>query len=334
MDMRALRSARIGVLVVLLAAVGVSTAGSAAAAPKAFELCAVPSFTAPLPTTSPTVTVPVWGFGVPSTPGDCGTATTSVPGPVLTVDQGDVVTLTINNRLPAGHPISIDIPGIPFDPGPTEAASGASVTRIFTAADPGTYLYSSGGDAGRQQAMGLYGMLIVRPTTANQAYGSAASAFDVEATMVLSVLDPGFNANPDAADLVNYRATWWLINGRAYPDTAPTPAVAGQRVLLRYANAGFDNTSMALLGGRQRVLARDGRLLTTVLDAAADTIPAGATEDALFTVPSGNAPTANGFVVYNRQLHVTNGPQTGPGPTPASGGGMMTFICPSCSNEQ
>jgi len=331
MDMRVLASARIGAFVVLLAAAGMASAGSAAAAAVSIELCAVTGTTTPVTGADP---VPIWGFGQPTTPGDCGTATAALPGPLLTVDQGDVVTLTINNRLPAGHPISIDIPGIPFDPGPTEAASGASVTRIFTAADPGTYLYSSGGDAGRQQAMGLYGMLIVRPTTANQAYGSAASAFDVEATMVLSVLDPGFNANPDAADLVNYRATWWLINGRAYPDTAPTPAVAGQRVLLRYANAGFDNTSMALLGGHQRVLARDGRLLTTVLDAAADTIPAGATEDALFTVPSGNAPTANGFVVYNRQLHVTNGPQTGPGPTPASGGGMMTFICPSCSNEQ
>jgi FtsP/CotA-like multicopper oxidase with cupredoxin domain len=327
MDMRALASARIGVLTVALVAAGVITAGSAAAAPVTIELCAVPGATAPLPTTSPGVTVPIWGFGIPSTLGDCGTATVTVPGPVLSVNEGDVVSLTINNRLPAGHPISVDIPGVAFDPGPAEAPVGGSVTRTFTAA-AGTYLYTSAADAGRQQAMGLYGLLIVRPATANQAYAPATTAFDVEAPMVLSVLDPAFNNSPETADLLTYRATWWLINGRSYPDTQPITAASGQRVLLRYANGGFDNTSMALLGGHQRVLARDAMLLTTVLDAAADTIPAGATEDTVFTVPSGPGPSSHGYAVYNRQLHVSNGAQLAAGPAPATGGGMLTFIGP------
>ena len=146
--------------------------------------------------------------------------------------------------------------------------------------------------------------------------------------MLLSVLDPAFNAAPDTFDLLTYRATWWLINGRAYPDTARIPAVAGQRVLLRYANAGYDNTTMTMLGGHQRVLARDAHLLPTVTDAAAETIPSGATEDAIFTVPAGTAPGPNGYALYNRQLHVTNGSQSGVNPFPVTGGGMMTFIGP------
>ena len=85
----------------------------------------------------------------------------------------------------------------------------------------------------------------------------------------------------------DYLATYWLINGKAYPDTAPI-SCAGRRpgVLLRYLNAGYDNTSMSLLGMHQRVLARDAHLLNNPFLAAAETIPAGATEDAIATIPS------------------------------------------------
>jgi hypothetical protein len=126
-----------------------------------------------------------------------------------------------------------------------------------------------------------------------------------------------------------YRATYWLLNGRAYPDTAPgITAAAGQRVLLRYLNAGFDNTTMRLLGMHERVVARDARLLNNPFDADAETIPAGATEDAIATVPATAPPSQHGFPLYNRQLHLTNGVQSGPDPSPATGGGMLTFIHP------
>ena len=93
--------------------------------------------------------------------------------------------------------------------------------------------------------MGLAGMLIVRPDHARaRRTTSAATAYDVEAPVVLGAVDPAFNAAPDTFDLHRYTATYWLINGKAYPDTARITAAAGQRVLLRYANAGFDNTSM------------------------------------------------------------------------------------------
>ena len=199
----------------------------------------------------------------------------------------------------------------------------------FTASAPGTYLYQSGGDSGRQEAMGLAGALIVRSSTAGQAYDTASTAYDVdEPSLVLGAVDPKFNAAPDTFDMYSYHATYWLINGKAYPDTAGITATAGQRVLLRYVNAGFDNTSMALLGMHEHVVARDAHLLNNPFDANAETIPAGATEDAIATVPAGAAPSTHGFPLYNRQLHVTNGDQTAPNPVPATGGGMLTFIHP------
>jgi len=321
----ALNNATRALIVLALAAAGLGLPSSgASAAPVSINLCAKPgTVTVPGP-----VTVPIWGFGIPATPGDCSTATASAPGPVLTVNEGDTVTISVTNALPAGHTLSFEIPGVDFNSGPTDAIAGATVTRSFTANRPGTYLYQSGGGAGRQAAMGVAGALIVRPLTANQAYDTATTAYDVEALLVLSSIDPAFNAAPDTFDIHAYRATYWLINGKAYPETAPITASAGQRVLLRYLNAGYDNTTMLLLGMHERVVARDARLLNNPLDANAETIPAGATEDAIATVPSTSAPSTHGFPLYNRQQHVTNGPQTGQSPAPATGGGMLTFIHP------
>jgi len=341
--MRAIAVTKSRILLVLaVIAAGLMYGGStASAATVSINLCAVPGTA----TLTGAVTVPIWGFGIPATPGDCTTAIAGLPGPPLDVTlsatETTTVTFNVTNALPAGHTITFEIPGITFDAGPADAAPGASVSRSFTApVSPsaagaanaaGTYLYGSGGDGGRQQAMGLYGALIVRPSTAGQAYESAATAYNVEAPLVLSAVDPAFNnaSNPMTFDMHGYRATYWLINGKAYPDTTGITAAAGQRVLLRYLNAGYDNTSMMLLGMHENVVAKDAWPLNNAYDATADTIPAGATEDAIATVPAtGGAPNGAGFPLFNRQLHLTNGDQAGLSPSPLPGGGMLTFIHP------
>jgi len=328
-------------LVLAMITAGLMAGGSAAsAASTTIDLCALPGTA----TLTGAVTVPIWGFGIPATPGDCSTATASLPGPQLDVTlsatETTTVTFNVTNALPAGHSITFEIPGITFDAGAADVGPGGTLSRSFTApASPsapgaanaaGTYLYGSGGDGGRQQAMGLYGALIVRPSTAGRAYESAATAYDVEAPLVLSAVDPAFNnaSDPNAFNMYTYRATYWLINGKAYPDTTGITAAAGQRVLLRYLNAGYDNTTMMLLGMHEHVVAKDAWPLNNAYDATADTIPAGATEDAIATVPAGGAPSGNGFPLFNRQLHLTNGDQTGHSPVPLTGGGMLTFIHP------
>jgi FtsP/CotA-like multicopper oxidase with cupredoxin domain len=323
MRVRASRRATSALTVLALVAAGLGLVGSASSAsPVSIYLCATAgTLTLPGP-----VRVPVWGFGVPMTPGNCATAAAATPGPVLRATAGDSVTVSVTNALPAGHTLVFEIPGVEINPGRTDTAAGTTMSFSFTVKRPGTYLYLSGGDAGRQQAMGLYGALIVRPPAPNQAYNAESTAYDVEALLVLSAIDPAFNAAPATFDMRRYRATYWLINGKAYPETAPITASAGQRVLLRYLNAGYDNTTMTLLGAHQRVVARDAWPLNNPFDANAETIPAGATEDAITTVPFGSAPSRHGFPLYNRQMHVTNGAQTGAGPMPATGGGMLTFI--------
>jgi FtsP/CotA-like multicopper oxidase with cupredoxin domain len=332
--MRALafkRTRALLVLVVVSAGLAL-TSSAASAAAVTINLCAVTG-TVTLP--GAPAPVPIWGFadgGTGLTP-DCTGATASLPGPQLVVNEEDVVTVNVTNNLPAGHTPSFEVPGIDFG---ADTTAGNTLTRTFTASAAGTYLYQSAGDGNRQAAMGLYGALLVRPTSApdtpipGQAYDPATTAYDVEAVLVLSAIDPAFNgtANPNDFNMYTYRATYWLINGETYPDTNPIAAAAGQRVLLRYLNAGFDNTTMQLLGMHEHVVARDARLLNNPFDANAETIPAGATEDAIATVPTGGPPSSNGFALYNRQLHLTNGDQTGTTPTPTTGGGMLTFIQP------
>jgi FtsP/CotA-like multicopper oxidase with cupredoxin domain len=314
-------------LVLAMASAGLAVTGStASAAPVAIDLCASNGQI----TMPDSTVVPVWGFVQTAACGPGLVNGGNFGGPPLSVNEGDVVTINVTNALPPGHTVRFEIPGIAFAPGATDAAVGATVSRSFTAVAPGTYQFQSAGDAGRQEGMGLYGALLVRSATANQAYDVASTGYDVEATLLLGAVDPSFNAAPDTFDLHAYRATYWLINGKAYPQTAGITATAGQRVLLRYVNGGFDNTTMLLLGMHEHVVARDARLLNNPFDANAETVPAGATEDAIATVPPTAPPSPHGFPLYNRQLHITNGNAPTPAaPNPAyTPGGMLTFIHP------
>ena len=200
-----------------------------------------------------------------------------------------VLRIVVHNSL--AEPVSLEVPGRTIEEGAVEAPAGGSADYTFDASDPGTYLYESSGDGGRQIGMGLYGALIIRSGTAGQAYDDASTAYDSEAVLVLSALDPRLNADPLGFNLLDWAPPYWLINGKAYPDTDVIHAAAsGQRVLLRYVNAGSDNTSMALLGAHERVVARDAYLEQNPFDAVSETIPAGATLDAIVTIPaSGSA---------------------------------------------
>lgn len=264
--------------------------------------------------------VSVWGFvdtmGGTCTPG----LVTSLPGPTLDgITDGDSVTINLSNALAV--PTSILIPGqggISATGGvagtfTTEAPAGGTVSYSFTA-QTGTYLYESGTDPSIQIPMGLYGALIVDSATAGRAYTGVETAYDVEAVLLLSEIDPVLNSDPAGFDLNDYHPTYWLINGKAFNATDTISAVAGQRVLLRYLNAGFLHPSMSVLGGYQRVVAKEAFELTNPFDAVAETIPAGTTADMIIDTSG----LSGSLALFNRNMRITN--------ADAFPGGMMTFI--------
>jgi len=265
----------------------------------------------------------MWGYG------QSVASEMQLPGPTLIVNQGDTVTVTLQNALPvAAGNVSIVFPGQSVSttggvPGllTQEAEHGGSVTYSFVAGQPGTYHYHSGTRPDLQVEMGLYGALIVRPNTASatcntigaqRAYDHPGACFDREYLFLLSEIDIDVHkaaqlqaAGPGPIEVGNapHHPEYWLLNGRAGPDTMAASGTAllptqpynafprmhpGERVLLRVVGAGHDMHPFHHHGNHTRVIARDGRMLVNGTGQLSGpmlfTIPSvpGQTVDAIF----------------------------------------------------
>lgn len=258
--------------------------------------------------------VPVWGYVLGDCTGAAGTAT--IPGPIIEINAGDTITVTLHNDL--SENVSLIFSGQAAPPDYVGAAPGGTAVYSFTANDPGTFMYESGINSAIQTSMGLYGAFVVNSTTAGQAYNDPVSAYDQEAVLVLSELDPNLNANPAGFDLITYHPTYWLINGKAYPDTDLITGDSGGRVLLRYLNAGGSNQTMSLIGAQQTIIAQDGYPLAYPYELTTPILPSGQTTDVIVNLPI--SADNQQLPLYNRHMNITNNGAYGPG------GGMMTFI--------
>ena len=270
------------------------------------------------------VSVPVWGYS------STGAAVTAPGGPTIAVTEGDTVTVTLHNTLGARTALFFQGQQMPLDR--TGAAAGDTATYTFTASHAGTFLYEAGpvlktGPADTdgtgtqyQSAMGLHGALVVRPGVAGQAY-DAASAYDDEAVLVLSEIDPALNTmttNRALFDMRKYVPRYSLINGKAYPATTAITSAGGHTVLLRYVNAGVNYHSMGVLGASQQVVGMDGSKLDYPRTYVAQTFGPGESADALVTVP-GAAARDTSLAVYEASQSLNN--RTAPGV-----GGMLTTV--------
>ena len=185
-----------------------------------------------------------WGYGE---------SAAQYSGPTLIVNQGDVVTVTLQNKLPVKTSITFSGQSVGTATGGDsglmtgEAAAaaldgtgGGLVTYTFTASQPGTYMYQSGTQPDLQIEMGLVGALIVRPTgfssassapganSDRKAYADAASIFDHEYLFLLSDMDDKIHnavelqvqaGMPITVDMSTRFAVYWFMNGRCGPDT-------------------------------------------------------------------------------------------------------------------
>ena len=192
------------------------------------------------------------------------------------------------------------------------------------APNAGTYQYHSGTQPDLQVEMGLYGALIVRPSTANttcttptiatgsKAFDHADACFDREYLFLLSEVDIDIHqaaeqqvggTGPIVLPAGAYHSEYWMINGRAAPDTLAEAGSAllphqpyniiprmhpGERVLLRLVGAGREMHPFHTHGNHVRVLAQDGQMRLSPGGALAGpllfTVPTlpGGTVDAIF----------------------------------------------------
>ena len=244
------------------------------------------------------------------------------PGPTMIVNQGDTVTVTLTNELPAK--VSIVFPGqanvtttggdlgtVTQEAPAAPCTTNCSVTYTFTASQPGTYLYHSGTQQDLEVEMGLIGALVVRPNAADplhQAYEHPSSAFEREYLFLLTEMDANIHRLVEfgmmaQVDFSAYHSTLWFINGRNAPDTmlgaggqAPWLAYQpynsmpqihpGERALMRLIGAGRDLHPFHHHGNNAWIIARDGRLLQSAPGAGADLAESNFT---VTVVPGGTA---------------------------------------------
>jgi hypothetical protein len=191
----------------------------------------------------------------------------------------------------------------------TEVAAGTTTTAplTWTNLQPGTYIYETATLPSLEVPMGLYGVLIVtqppvpatvgptvltsKPLVSGNAYPNttAGVAYDADATLLFSEIDPIQNAQVDTAAqastdvnkrwndptcapacypaAVNYTPTYFLINGKAFDKSLPQNsafAVGGSKasgnVLLRLLNAGSHTHIPTVVGLSMSLIAEDGNV--------------------------------------------------------------------------
>ena len=184
-----------------------------------------------------------------------------LPGPRIRVTEGDRLRINVTNHLPESTTVhwhglivpnamdgAAEITQAPIPP-------GATFTYEFTAEQRGTYFYHSHDHIDRQQALGLYGALIIDPRD------PAGYPYEYDHELVIQLQELlyrggyTFPAMPMEGGLPNY----FTINGRAYPDTETLRVRVGDEVLVRFigSNSGFIHP-MHIHGGPFRIVETDG----------------------------------------------------------------------------
>jgi FtsP/CotA-like multicopper oxidase with cupredoxin domain len=152
-------------------------------------------------------TVYSWGYGCNGAPAGFAPSPSilpgancpamQIPGPTLIVTEGQNVSVTLTNNLPAAAGnTSILFPGFEVTtsggvPGllTQEAEHGGSVTYNFSASSPGTRTYYSGTRGDLQIEMGLYGVIIVLPNKVPANCNSGLAAANLQAQAAHGELD-------------------------------------------------------------------------------------------------------------------------------------------------
>lgn len=200
-----------------------------------------------------------------------------IPGPRLRVTEGDRVRIRVTNHLPESttvHWHGLIVPNNMDGPAnitqkPIEP--GGSYVYEFTTEQAGTFFYHTHDHVDRQQALGLYGALIIDPK-AGAAEPRADHEYVVQLQEWLERQGLTYPAMPMEGAMPNY----FTINGKAYPSTDTVKMKVGETIKLRF--IGTNNNSihpMHVHGGPFTVVARDGYTLAEAARFEADTVNVG-----------------------------------------------------------
>jgi hypothetical protein len=182
--------------------------------------------------------------------------------------------------------------------------------------------------------MGLYGG-VKKNFSAGQAYNVGTSAFANEISLLFSEIDlalhdavangnyagiPASIPNPVPGEIVtstiDHQPKYFLINGEPFSFSRSVIPIGnpGQRTLIRFLNAGYEDYVPVLQGAYMSVLAEDSHLYPFPKNQYSLQLSPGRTMDAIMINPA----TAGYLPLYDRRLHLTN--------AAASPGGMLVYL--------
>lgn len=287
--------------------------------------------------------------------------------PILWADENVPVYLTLTNLGFVMRPDLIDAHtvhwhgfrnAIPYFDGVPQTGVSVPLGRDFVyyymPRDPGTYMYHCHVEEVEHIHMGMVGSIFIRPAqNGNTALypsgkyvyndGDGSTGYDREFVIVLSEVWAEMHwddAHIQLPEWTDYHADFYMINGRAYPDTlelnrpnfepglndtgdplqyqpisALVKAQPGERVLLRFVNLGYGAQTMTTDDIKMKIVGKDATLLRgrdgTNLSYETNSVhlAPGETVDAIFT-----APAEGTYPLYNRNYdNLSNGNGTGPG---------------------
>ena len=200
-----------------------------------------------------------------------------VPGPTLRFRQGDRIRINVTNRLPETttvHWHGLILPNVmdgPANVTQEPIRNGQAYRYEFTALQSGSYLYHSHDHVDRQQALGLYGALIIDPASpADEVKADHEYTIQLQEWLVRNGLT--YPAMPMDGGQPNF----FTMNGRAYPSTDTIKMKVGETLKVRFigSNSGFIHP-MHIHGGPFLVVARDGETLAPSARFEADTVNVG-----------------------------------------------------------
>jgi FtsP/CotA-like multicopper oxidase with cupredoxin domain len=213
----------------------------------------------------PNVTVDAYGFNG------------QVPGPTLRFREGDKVRIDVINKLPETttvHWHGLILPNVMDGPAriTQEPIKNGEVYRYeFTAVQSGTYFYHSHDHVDRQQALGLYGALIIDP-----AKPDASLSADHEYSLLIQEWLMREGLTYPAMPMDGAQPNFFTFNGKAYPATDTIHMKVGETLKVRMIGSsnGFIHP-IHIHGGPFEVVARDGQTLAPAERFMADTINIG-----------------------------------------------------------
>ena len=197
-----------------------------------------------------------------------------VPGPRIRLTEGDRVRIVLTNHLPESttlHWHGLIVPNAmdgPADITQPPIPPGGSYTYEFTANQSGTFFYHSHDHADRQEALGLYGALIIDPKDP-----STEPPADQEVVIQLQEWLEREGYTFPAMPMEGAQPNFFTINGKAFPSTETIQSKVGDRIRFRFigTNSGFIHP-MHIHGGPFEIVATDGTTVPQTARIAKDTI--------------------------------------------------------------